>query len=611
MSANGLWYEQFFTEHYWRFRERCGPPERVSEAVGLLERHAPGRRAVDLGCGTGGVAARLAAAGFEVVGIDQSAWALAEAARRAGRLPVRWEHADLLAASPWPLGPVDAAVCLDAFGWGSDADQRRMLGRLRRLLAPEGVLVLACPDALRLPQAGVEENGQAPDGARYRLRLRYDPLGGRLRGGLSIAEPGRPERALPYDLRLYTPAELAALVRAAGFRVDSLVQTDAGAIQIVARPLPAPPRALAVASWRTPDEPRLDLRYNPDETAWQTPSSTAIWQGLIRDEAQQGAAAVGSYPVNDPYGAERGAPAVASFFGCPVAPGQLTFAAGVTALLRDLAGLAEGGLVLAPLLIHPDLSAWALGQGCEVRLVDEPASATQLIAAIKEQRPALVSLDRPCFVGGLLSADEVRALCRAAGRVGAAVVIDESPATYLGPAASAAALVGQVDNLVVLRSVTKGYSWGGLRAGFALASPAIAARVRELVAPLQVGELAFRAVLRALAAGDLFGRLRARFHHTKPLTVALLRRLGLEVLSGHPDLGWVVVRDHDGAAARLLDGLGIRALRFVPSPAARPPWPELLHITVPLSEGRMDELRRHLEPAALVAGDQGGDTNFG
>ncbi|HEU4324166.1 MAG TPA: aminotransferase class I/II-fold pyridoxal phosphate-dependent enzyme [Roseiflexaceae bacterium] len=604
MSTQGLWYEQFFTDHYWRFSERRSPPGRVSEVAGLaqlLERHAPGRLMVDLGCGTGGVAAGLAMAGMEVVGVDQSAWALAEAVRRFGTLPVRWARADLLTSAPWPFGRVDAAVCLDAFGWAGDADQRRMLIRLRRVLAPEGVLVLVCPDALRQPQGGVEEAEHAPDGARYRLRLRYDPLAGRLCGGLSVAEPGHPEQMLPYDLRLYTPAELAALVRAAGFRIDSLAQTEAGTIQIVARPLPAPPQALAVASWRTPDQPALDLRYNPDETAWQSPSSTEIWQELIRDEAQQGAAAVSSYPVNDPYGAERGAPVVGAFFGCPVEAVQLTFAAGVTALLRDLAGLAEGGLVLAPQLIHPDLSAWALGQGCEVRLVEEPTTAERLIAAVEQHRPALVSLDRPSFVGDLLSCAELGALCQAAGRVGAAVVIDESPATYLGPAASAAAVVGQVDNLVVLRSVTKGYSWGGLRAGFALGSPVIAARVRELVAPLQIGELAFRAMLRALAAGDLFGRLRARFHHTKPQVIALLRRLGLEVLPGHPDLGWVVVRDRDGAAARLLDELGIRALRFVPSPAARPPWPELLHITVPLSDVRMDELRRRLAPAALAA----------
>jgi histidinol-phosphate/aromatic aminotransferase/cobyric acid decarboxylase-like protein/SAM-dependent methyltransferase len=592
------WYREYFGADYWALAERHETPERTWHEVAELHRMLGGPisspRIVDLGCGLGRHAIHLAEAGFAVTALDVSEWAIEEARRRAAEagVDVRWEVVDLLASSAWPFGVVDAAVCMQWFGWGSDADQRRLLARIRRHLVRGGLLVIQHATPAWLADRTSERPAGNGSPTTHHLESTYDATSGRTKGSMRVLVPGGRGRCYHHDVRLYSPVELATLLRQAGFaveRVDAAAagQSAPGAIWVLARALPAPPPALAVASWGTPAGVRLDLRYAPDEAELLDPSPGALWKELVASTAQVGADLAASYPVDDPYGCERGAETVGRHFGCPVAPHQLTFGAGVTGLLRDLCGLADGGAIAAPELVHPDLEAWAVSQGSDIHLLEEPVTCDRLLAGVESIHPALVHLDRPAFSGQALPLNEVEVVARAASAAGAVVLIDESAAPYLGPAGSAARLVHRVDNLVVLRGFTKAYSMGGLRVGFALASDGVAAAVRELVAPLQVGELALQAALRLLAAGDVFGRLCARVRAVKPAFVQLLEKLGLRAIEGHENVPWVVVHDDDDAASSLLDRCGIRGLwpATVPSVQASPT--KLLHLTVPLSRERI------------------------
>lgn len=538
----------------------------------VLAESAPGRRVLELGCGTGRRALALAAAGYEVTALDPGARGLAEARRAAEQagVEVRWERAELWTDAGWPVEAVDAALCLRWPAAAPEEEQRRLLRRIRAHLVDGGLLLI----------------GHAPGEAAGRGDPPED----------DTPAAARRRRLRELEVRSRSTAGLMALVRLSGFGVE---RTDAGwmvnfpanpstdDVQLVARPLPTPPEALAVASWSTPAGMRLDLRYASDEAELLDPSPAGVWEALVREAGHGAAELAAAYPVDDPYGGTRGAEPVGRFFGVALRPEQLTFAAGVTSLLHDLAGLADGGPVAAPALVHPDLEAWAVARGSEVRLLESEPTAEGLIAFVDEVRPALVHLDRPDFAGRFLSLDEVEAVARAAARHGAAVVIDESPAPYLGPAGSAATRVGRVDNLVVLRGFTKAYSLGGMRAGFAVASAGTARRVRELVAPMQVGGVALEAALRLLDAGDVFGRLRARVAQVKPAAVSLLREHGFQVLPNDGRLPWVAVADPDGWASARLEARGIRALRPAPAPVLPEPRLEVLRLTVPLSHARM------------------------
>lgn len=418
--------------------------------------------------------------------------------------------------------------------------QRRLLRRLRRRLAGGGILVIGLP-----PAAAAER--------------------------------------------------IAALVRRCGFAVER------GEGELIAHPLPMPPQALAVASWGTPPGVRLDLRYADDEAPFLDPEPAAVWERLVDVAGQGGAEVVAGYPTDDPYGGERGARAAARFFGIPLIPDQLTFAAGVTSLLHDLAGLADGGPVAAPELVHPDLAAWAVAQGCEVCLLGGQPTYERLRDHLEAVRPALLHLDRPDFLGRFLPLPELAELAREAARRDVVFLIDESPAPYLGPAESAARLVNEAENLVVLRGFTKAYSLGGMRAAFAVASRALAPQVRELVVPMQVSELSLLAAMALLESGDLFSRLRARVRAVKPAAVRLLRAIGLEVLDNHEILPWVGLADPGGATSARLAERGIRALEPSPVPVHPTPRPGVLRLTVPLSDERIALFRRLLGVTALEA----------
>jgi SAM-dependent methyltransferase len=123
------------TYRWWHLSRAS--PELVSA---LGEGWLPGRgRALDVGCGLGSEAAHLAAAGWQVAGIDLSQTALARAAAAHGqvafaRADVRW--------LPFAGHCFDAAVDRGCFHYLAPADRTRYNDELRRVLRPGGKLLL-------------------------------------------------------------------------------------------------------------------------------------------------------------------------------------------------------------------------------------------------------------------------------------------------------------------------------------------------------------------------------------------------------------------------------------------------------------------------------------
>jgi len=561
---------------------------------------APGRRVLDINCGLGDRAMGLAESAFHVTAMDVCETSIELARKRAAdrRLAVEWLAMDPTDGEHWPVSRLDAVLCMHSFGWGPEALQLRLLRRIRRHLAEDGILVLEhVPfwwDGRYFPAVqGEPEFDRSPE-------TEYDPVTGRVRAQIPIFENGQ-ERLFPYEFRRYSLAELVALVREAGFAVkeidsdlssERLVTTASVKTEIVARSLPAPPASLAVDDWGKQLPAELDLRYASDEAELLDPAPAELWQQMMESAAYSGLELAGHYAVDDPYGGKRGAAVVAEHFGCSLDSQQVTFAAGVSAFLHFLGGLADGGPIAASEIVHGDLEAWAVNHGMALQLIPRDDAET-LRSVLQVPRFSLLHLDRPTFTGGFPALDELEELIRLASASGVNVVIDEAAAPYPGPAQSAVQLVNRVNNLVVLRGFTKAYSWGGLRVGLAVASPALAARVRELVPPLQTGELALEAALSVLRAGDVFARLRTRIYLVKPAVADLLARCGFKLVSGDARFPWISVENQDGAAERLFDQCGIRCLRPA-SPPTVAHAAKVVRITIPLSEARIALFKRLL-----------------
>jgi SAM-dependent methyltransferase len=110
-----------------------------------LERSVPaGARVVDVGCGAGLVAARLAARGLDVVGLDINVAAIEQCQRSVEA--ARFYERDVASARGFEIdeGPFDVAVCQLVASVVGDADDRVQLARnIYAVLAPGGGLFIS------------------------------------------------------------------------------------------------------------------------------------------------------------------------------------------------------------------------------------------------------------------------------------------------------------------------------------------------------------------------------------------------------------------------------------------------------------------------------------
>ena len=207
-------YEEAEADHY--IEEEAGQRETAAGALDVIETHVPRGRILDLGCWVGFLLAEARDRGWEVAGVEPSAFASAFARDRLG-LPVQTTdlfHADL------PDASFDAIVLGDVIEHLPDPGAA--LDRITGLLRPGGILYLALPDAgSRLARLmGRRWWSVLPTHVQYFTRdslatlLRrhgYDPL------HVSTAPKTFSVRYYVWRLHGYSPALARSLVRAARF----------------------------------------------------------------------------------------------------------------------------------------------------------------------------------------------------------------------------------------------------------------------------------------------------------------------------------------------------------------------------------------------------------
>jgi cobalamin biosynthetic protein CobC len=151
-------------------------------------------------------------------------------------------------------------------------------------------------------------------------------------------------------------------------------------------------------------------------------------------------------------------------------------------------------------------------------------------------------------------------------RRGGLVVVDEAFAEVGPPGLSLAPAVGRGD-IVVLRSFGKFYGLAGLRLGFALAAPPVAARLRATLGPWPVSGPALAAGEAALVDVDWANAARSALARDAARLDRLLTAAGLEIVGG-TSLFRLVRTPAACALADHLGRAGIVVRRFAEAPEA-------------------------------------------
>ena len=214
-------WDELFDELYLKTYAGHEPGDPREEALGAarLAGVEPPAEVLDVPCGYGRHSVVLAEAGYHMTGADRSGVLIDEARTRApgGGWP-RWvqaDHRDL----PFEGGSFDTVLTLfSSLGYRGEEGDRATLRELRRVLRPDGALVIETQHRDRIVSVFREEGWQDLGGGALRLEARrFDYAAGEVETDFILIEADGSRHALTYRLRLYTATELVRLLEAAGF----------------------------------------------------------------------------------------------------------------------------------------------------------------------------------------------------------------------------------------------------------------------------------------------------------------------------------------------------------------------------------------------------------
>lgn len=211
-----------------RFWERTAPfqfsarrwavaPEEIERVVALLGL-TPGMRVLDMPCGLGRHSLELARRGFVVTGVDRTAAFLEEAKRRAAAegLSVEFVQADMREfRRPETF---DVAINLfTSFGYFDDpAEDRKVLENFFVSLRSGGKLLIDVKGKEVLARDFRPRDWIEQDGALFLEEREILAGWSKIRTRWIVVRNGKQEEFM-LTLRLYSGAELAALLREVGF----------------------------------------------------------------------------------------------------------------------------------------------------------------------------------------------------------------------------------------------------------------------------------------------------------------------------------------------------------------------------------------------------------
>lgn len=213
------WSEGFFDEWYLRAFGFPGPAQSDAEAEALRQLLPdPPARVLDVPCGPGRHSVRLAAAGYEVTGVDSSALFLDLARGEARRVGVSVDFVESDMRALLHEDQFDVVLCLStSIGYFDEATNQDVVGRMTRALRPGGRLTMQTMNRDWLVANYQPRLWQDVDeyGVVWQERS-FDSVTGVNRGSHIWRLPSGEITRRDHSLRVYTATELGPMLEFAG-----------------------------------------------------------------------------------------------------------------------------------------------------------------------------------------------------------------------------------------------------------------------------------------------------------------------------------------------------------------------------------------------------------
>ena len=217
-----------------------------------------------------------------------------------------------------------------------------------------------------------------------------------------------------------------------------------------------------------------------------------------------------------------------------------------------------GDRVAIPDPSFPMIPRFAAMNGLQAVLVPLTPDYGIAAAAMLEPDPRIAYICSPNNPTGTASPLDV--IERVASNVNGVVIVDEAYAEFSD--ATAIGLARRLDNVLVVRTMSKAFGLAGLRVGYGVGAPGLIADVQKSRGPYKVGALAARAAVAALREGSDWVRehIALALANRERLS-GELRARGCDVVPSRTNFVLVPLARADAVARRMRErGVAVRPL---------------------------------------------------
>jgi ubiquinone/menaquinone biosynthesis C-methylase UbiE len=226
-------FSEVFNEDYLYFYgpDLEGASDAQAETVWRLLDLQPGMDVLDLACGHGRIANRLAQRGARVTGLDATPLFLKHARRDAAKRGIEVDYVSGdMRSLPWPEHRFERVISwFTSFGYFDDTDNQKVLSEAHRVLRPGGLLLVENNNLAELLPRWLPAVVMERDGDFMIDRSIFEPATGRAVTERTCVRDGQVRR-FNFSVRMFIAVELKGWLLAAGFDSVDLLDHEGAAL---------------------------------------------------------------------------------------------------------------------------------------------------------------------------------------------------------------------------------------------------------------------------------------------------------------------------------------------------------------------------------------------